>query len=349
VVAGLAVGRVSVGDGRRTAGRPHRRSVAGGPTGRVLELQRLAGNRAVCGLLVQRETATVEKPASQPARAEPLYRKGEKHFKAGQFALAADYFTKAYELFPLPEIAFSLAQALRRSGGHAMSAVEHFRIYLGAKPDGGRAADAREAIDELLGPRPSGDADADRGLAERPFRLGEKAFKRGDFLLAADLFSQAYALLSMPEIAFSWAMALYRGQGPSQQAVELFKVYVQQQPGGSRVKHALAIIAELSTPEPTGDPKQDRDAAYETSVRADKAYAAGKYGQAYDLWTAAYGLKALPQLLFNRAQALRHLGGRNEVALSLYSQYVAADPSGSRVDDAREAMRLMREEGAAAD
>jgi len=94
-------------------------------------------------------------------------------------------------------------------------------------------------------------ADGDRTAAERFFRAGERAYNAGQYLAAAEAFEEAYRLLPVPAIAFSTAQA-YRLQyfldkqpGHLKRAVELYRLYVDQQKTGGRVGDAATSLAEL--------------------------------------------------------------------------------------------------------
>jgi hypothetical protein len=99
------------------------------------------------------------------ARAEPdrgRERAAERHFRAGakayaaqSFAAAAANFEEAYKVLPLPEIAFSAAQAYRRlyridrQPQHVRRAVELYRAYLDQVKIGGRVGDASDNLAEM--------------------------------------------------------------------------------------------------------------------------------------------------------------------------------------------------------
>ena len=109
-----------------------------------------------------------------------------------------------------------------------------------------------------------------RAEAERLFRAGEQAYHAGKYGLAAQAFEASYALLPAPQIAFSMAQA-YRLQyfvdkqpAGLRRAVELFRVYLDQNPRGGRRDVAVTHLAELepilmrleaaATPERTPEP-----------------------------------------------------------------------------------------------
>jgi hypothetical protein len=92
--------------------------------------------------------------------AEKRFRIGEKAYKAQNFAAAAEHFEEAYKILPLPDIAFSAAQAHRRQYRidrkleRAQRAVDLYQVYLAAVKTGGQvgaAADGLDAMDRELG------------------------------------------------------------------------------------------------------------------------------------------------------------------------------------------------------
>src|SRR6185503_20903674 len=93
--------------------------------------------------------------------------------------------------------------------------------------------------------------DDKKAEAEKYFRAGEALYKNGQYLGAAQAFEEAFELLPLPAIAFSTAQA-YRllyvsDKEPAyiKRAVELYRLYIQQQKEGGRVPDATASLAEL--------------------------------------------------------------------------------------------------------
>jgi hypothetical protein len=89
------------------------------------------------------------------ATAERYFRAGAKAYAAQSFAAAAADFDEAYTALPLPEIAFSGAQAYRRlyrvepRPEYVRRAVELYRVYLAKVKTGGRVGDAADSLGEL--------------------------------------------------------------------------------------------------------------------------------------------------------------------------------------------------------
>ncbi|HVY25528.1 MAG TPA: PEGA domain-containing protein [Polyangiaceae bacterium] len=121
--------------------------------------------------------------AQQPAdieRAKASFRAGANAYAAGDYPAAIQALEVAYELTPLPAIAFSLAQAERKQYGakhereHAERALRLYQRYLEQEPNGARRNDAQLAIAELepqLATRPAPGVAAPPKLQARPTRL----------------------------------------------------------------------------------------------------------------------------------------------------------------------------------
>lgn len=106
---------------------------------------------ALCGFA----TPVVAQEASELERAKASFKAGANAYAAGDYLAAIQALDAAYELTPLPAIAFSIAQAERKQYAakgereHLVRAVALFRRYLEQAADGPRRADARLALKEL--------------------------------------------------------------------------------------------------------------------------------------------------------------------------------------------------------
>lgn len=87
--------------------------------------------------------------------AERYFRAGAKAYAAQNFAAAATNFDEAYKALPMPEIAFSAAQAYRRlyrvdaKPQYVRRAVELYQTYLREVKTGGRVGDAADNLAEM--------------------------------------------------------------------------------------------------------------------------------------------------------------------------------------------------------
>lgn len=93
--------------------------------------------------------------ADDRAAAERYFRAGSRAYAAQNFAAAATNFDEAYKALPMPEIAFSAAQAYRRlyqidpKPQFVRRAVELYKVYLGAVKKGGRVGDAADNLADM--------------------------------------------------------------------------------------------------------------------------------------------------------------------------------------------------------
>lgn len=89
------------------------------------------------------------------AEAEKYFRAGESLYKNGQYLGAAQAFEEAFELLPLPAIAFSTAQAYRLlyvsdpQPAYVKRAVELYHQYIDMVKQGQRVPDATASVAEL--------------------------------------------------------------------------------------------------------------------------------------------------------------------------------------------------------
>jgi hypothetical protein len=92
---------------------------------------------------------------AERATAERYFRAGAKAYAAQNFVAAAANFDEAYRSEPMPEIAFSGAQAYRRLYviepriDHVKRAIELYRAYLDKVKTGGRVGDAADNLAEM--------------------------------------------------------------------------------------------------------------------------------------------------------------------------------------------------------
>jgi tetratricopeptide (TPR) repeat protein len=122
---------------------------------------------------------SVAQPAPDLERAKASFKAGANAYAAGDYLAAIQALEAAYEISPLPAIAFSLAQAERKQyfvkeeRVHLERALALFRRYLQEETRGARREDARLAISQLeplLGPKPGSPEPIAKPQA-RPTRL----------------------------------------------------------------------------------------------------------------------------------------------------------------------------------
>jgi len=106
---------------------------------------------AILALLVLVATAHADRK-----KAEQLFQRGEKAYRAQKFLAAAQSFEAAYKELPAPELAFSAAQAYRRQyrvdsthSEYVELAVKYYELYLNEVKSGGRTGDAADSLDDM--------------------------------------------------------------------------------------------------------------------------------------------------------------------------------------------------------
>ena len=138
--------------------------------------------------------------------AERYFRAGAKAYAAQSFAAAAAHFDEAYRAMPLPEIAFSAAQAYRRlyrvdpRPSHVQRSVELYRLYLDQVKTGGRVGDAADSLGEM-------ERELDR-LKARGARLEATAAERTRIGVNVSLGGQAAETGALREIGDATGDAL---------------------------------------------------------------------------------------------------------------------------------------------
>jgi tetratricopeptide (TPR) repeat protein len=81
--------------------------------------------------------------------ARGAFQAGEAAYRAGRFAEALDYFTRAYELTHEPDLLYNIATVQDRLR-HDREAIEAYRAYLDARPDSSDRANIEARVAILL-------------------------------------------------------------------------------------------------------------------------------------------------------------------------------------------------------
>lgn len=270
------------------------------------------------------------------ASAHDFFDKGKKLYAAGRYALAFDEFSKAYELDPDPAYLFNMAQALRLVGGRRDEAIKLFERFLGTGPDKGDADRAKDEIAKLRGPGPSGDDAKDIAAVEELFRAGAELYAASEWGRAYDEFTKAWEINHDPALLWNRAVALRAMGGQRARAIALYEQVLTVEVPEDKKAAARRELQELRGPGPSGDQKKDESAEAEQFKDARAAYEAEDYAPAYDGFTRGWEITHSAEMLWNRAQALRLLGGRREEAIKLYQQVLAAEVP----EDTKKAARI---------
>lgn len=189
-------------------------------------------------------TATARAQGSSE-KAERLFREAQEQFQAGRFKAALERYESAYELAPLPDILFNIAQSHRNLGQYHEAATK-FRRFLRERPKAPNAAAVRRTIDQL------------KVLIEA---TGEFRKRRYDRALAS--YHQAQKLEPLPTIHRDVARTLEQ-LGRYQEAIEAYQKYLEERPNAEDQTDVEAAISrldrELAGPSPIdGDDDEHGD------------------------------------------------------------------------------------------
>ena len=289
------------------------------------------------------EALTEEQDPVEIAR--KLFNLGGTAFERHKFGHAYAFFTRAGELTDARASSSRAPSRCASSAAAARRRSRSTRQYL-ATGGGTRDADAQRRAARAA------DAEADRRRdrrhRDRQGRSSTRAARcsrRTTTPTRTTSSRRRGELADRPGIVFSRAQALRRLGGRREEAIALYEQYLATG-GGTRDADARAALAELRTPEATGDEAVDTATAKGIFNKGGALFEAGDYGHAYDEFTRASELADRPGILFSRAQALRKLGGREDEAMALYQQYIDLG-EGTRLEDAKQMLELLRTHGAA--
>jgi tetratricopeptide (TPR) repeat protein len=268
-----------------------------------------------------------DQAADEATTAADPWALGKEHYAEGRYGRAYDQFTIAHEASGDPAHLFNRAQALRLLGGRRDEAIALYEQFLATDADADdERSNARKYIEELRGPGRSGDVALDKAMVNAHFRAGRERYGAEEYALAYDEFSKAHEITGDPALLWNRAQALRLVGGRRSEAIALYEqVLVAPEIPEDNKAAARTDIAELRGAGKTGDEKADGKAVDEQFAKGRQLFADEQYAQAYDAFSKAYEVSGDPGMLYNRAQALRLLGGRRAEAIALYEQVVAAN------------------------
>lgn len=234
---------------------------------------------------------------------------------------------------------------LQRTAGNA--AVVRYVQRDGEDAAGAESGEADAGSAGTAGTADAADATAntDRTAeAKAVFDKGAAAYEAHDYAHAYDFFARAYELANRPTLLFDQAQALRRLGGRREEAIALYEQYLASG-AGTRTDDATKALAELRTPESTGDVELDTAQAKALFDKGAAAYEAGDFAHAADDFGESYELAQRPGLLFSEAQSLRRLGGHPAEAIDLYQAYIDTGEA-TRGDEAQAHIEALRAQGA---
>lgn len=259
------------------------------------------------------------------ASARDFFEKGRKLYAKDKWSLAYDEFAKAYQLNPDRAYLFNMAKAMALIGGRRDDAIKLYERFLASGPSEGDADTARQELEKLRGPSPTGDQAKNKAAALELHESGKKFLLDNQYGRAYDEFTKAYALTQDPAFLWNRGVALRSMGGQRGQAIALFEQLLGTDVSEDRKAAARQEILELRGPGPSGDTQKDKTTEKEIYLDAQVAFHSEDYAVAYDLFTKGWEIRHDASMLWNRAQALRLMGGRREEAIKLYQQFLALD------------------------
>jgi tetratricopeptide (TPR) repeat protein len=291
-------------------------------------------------------TMALDAPQDQRKLAAKVSSLGAAAYRRKDYAHAFDYFQRASELSDEPDLLFNQAQSLRMLGGRRKEAIALYDKYVQRGANGQRLIDALDFIGELSGPSSTGDAAKDAEMAKALHEKGLETAYGGDFRHALDYFEQASQLSDRPETTLDMGLMLQAMGGRREEAIAMFHRLLKGPKTGGQVKKAFKALDELQDPGAITDEAGRPGRARTAFDKAAAAYRKGEFGRASDYFGQASSIVDSPDLLFNRAQALRKMGGRRDDVMALYERYLASNPQGRHRADAERTLRALRQFGA---
>lgn len=292
---------------------------------RIREWQSTAGNAAVARML-QREVATDEAGGGGSAGAGAggggAAAPTEAHSKLAYGATGDEVRALQERLNALKATGVPLAI----DGIFGRKTQAAVRRYQETHPplsiDGDAGPETWTALDK--GEPGTEDAKPDE-TTEDPFEVGKAHYAAGRYGRAYDEFSRAYEDSGDLALLFDRAQALRLVGARREDAIRLYEQFIASDVPDDAKASAREKIAEMRGPARSGDEKKDSGVAMELFQKGRELYGNEEYARAYDEFTKAWEVGGDVALLWNRAQALRLLGGRRAETIALYEQFIAKD------------------------
>ena len=162
-------------------------------------------------------------------------------------------------------------------------------------------------------------------VTEDPFEVGKAHYAAGRYGRAYDEFSKAYEDSGDPALLWDRAQALRLIGARREDAIRLYEQFVASDVPDDAKANAREKIAEIRGPGKSGDEKTNTDVAWDLFQKGRELFGNDDYARAYDEFTKAWEVSGDVAFLWNRAQALRFLGGRRAETISIYEQFITKD------------------------
>ena len=275
-----------------------------------------------------------------------LFALGAKAFDRHKFGHAYAFFTRAGELTDRPGILFSRAQSLRKLGGRREEAIALYEQYL-ATGAGTRDADAKAALLELKTPEATGDADVDTATAKGIFNKGGALFEAHDYAHAYDEFTKARRARRPPRDPVLARPVAAQARRSPRGGDRPLRAVPRPRAAAPATPTPAPRWPQLRTPEATGDETvdtADRQGHLQPGRRALRGRRLRPRLRRVHARERAHRPPGDPLLARpGAAQAGRPRGGGD---LALYQQYIDLG-EGTRLEDAKQMLELLRTHGAA--
>jgi tetratricopeptide (TPR) repeat protein len=274
-------------------------------------------------------TSGTDTDATQGARSDQdvgkeLFEQGRALYAAGSYGQAYDEFSKAFDITGDASLLWNRANCLRIIGGRRTDAIALYEQFLATNVDAdAERRQARDYIEELRGTGATGNATLDKAMLYSYNRTGSELYKAGEYAKAFDEFSKAWDVSGDAAMLWNRAHCLRLMGGRRAEAIALYEqfrsIVVADEPKAT----AAEFIANLRGPARGADAAANKQSAVAVFTEGQEHYGAGRYAEASDKFAIAYDIDPDPAYLYNRAQALRSLGGRREEAIRLYEQFLS--------------------------
>lgn len=188
--------------------------------------------------------------------------------------------------------------------------------------DGDAGPETWAALDKA---EPGNQATEPEVTTDDPYELGKAHYAAGRYGQAYDEFSKAYEDTGDPAFLWNRAQSLRFLGGRREEAIKLYEQLIAAVSSADVIAEAREKIAELRGPGKSADESKNKAAGMELFQKAGELYMAEEYARAYDEFTKAWEATDDPAFLWNRAQALRHVGGRRAEVINILEQFISKD------------------------